>query len=101
MIVYNITIKIDPEIEAEWIQWQKQDHIPEVMAADLFQDYKFYKLMDQNESDGITYVIQYFTTEIENYNRYIEEFAPLLRKKAIAKWGDKFVAFRTLMLTVN
>ena len=101
MIVYNISMKIDPTIENDWIQWQKQEHIPEVMATGFFSEYKFYKLLEQDESDGPTYVIQYFTTAIENYNRYIEEHSPLLRQKAVSKWGDKFIAFRTLLQVVN
>ena len=101
MIVYNITVKIDSGIETEWMHWMRQEHIPEVMATGFFSEYKFYKLLNQDESDGPTYVIQYFTTAIENYNSYIEEQAPLLRQKAISKWGNKFIVFRTLLQVVN
>ena len=101
MLVYNITIKIDPSIETEWLQWQKNEHIPDIMATCLFHDYKFFRLLDQDEQDGITYVVQYFSSSIENYKKYIEEFAPLLRDKAFEMWGDRFVAFRTIMQIVN
>jgi len=101
MIVYNITIKIEPAIEAEWINWQKLEHIPEVMATGFFTNYKFYRLLDQDEEDGITYIVQYFTPPIENYNKYIQQSAPLLRQKALDKWGNKFIAFRTIMQLVN
>ena len=101
MFVYNITIKINREIETEWIQWQKLEHIPEVLASGLFTDHKFFHLLDQDESDGRTYVIQYFTSSIENYNHYIKIFAPQLREKAFAKWGDRFVAFRSIMESVQ
>jgi predicted ATP-dependent endonuclease of OLD family len=101
MIVYNITIKITPEIEKDWVAWQKSEHIPDVMASEQFTEYKFYRLLEQENDDGITYVVQYFTSSIENYNCYIDETAPLLRQKAIEKWGNKFIAFRTLMQVVN
>ena len=101
MICYNITIKIDPQIEREWIEWQKQEHIPEIMATGLFTEYKFFKLLEQDESDGPTYVIQYFSRDLKNYNRYINEFAPQLRQEAMEKWGDRFVAFRTLLQVVD
>ena len=71
MIVYNITLKILYEIENEWLEWQKGEHIPAVMATDLFSEYKFYKLLDQDDSDGPTYVIQYFTSTLEKYHLYI------------------------------
>lgn len=101
MIVYNISMKIDPTIENDWVQWQKQEDIPRVMATGLFTEYKFYKLLNQDESDGPTYVIQYFSAAIENYHCYIEEFATLLRQEAITKWGDRFIAFRTLLQVVD
>jgi len=101
MIVYNITIKIHPGIEEEWIRWQKEEHIPDIMSSQNFIEYKFYKLLDQNEDDGLTYVVQYTASSIEDYKNYITNTAPLLREKAIKKWGDKFIAFRTVMQVVN
>lgn len=101
MIVYNITNKVQAGIEAEWMRWQKEEHIPEIMASGLFLEYKFYRLLEQDEADGITYIIQYFAKDIDHYNNYIHSFAPSLRKKALDKWGNKFIAFRTVMEVVN
>lgn len=101
MIVYNITIKIEPAIEKEWIQWQKEEHIPEIMATGCFKKYQFYKLLEQDEEDGITYIVQYFADSENQYNKYIAEAAPLLRQKATQKWGNQFIAFRTVMEVVN
>ena len=100
MYVYNITIKIDPQIEADWIKWQKEEHIPEIMATGLFSEYRFFRLLEQDETDGLTYIVQYFTSSLEQYKKYIEEFAPITRNNAIKKWGDRFVAFRTVMQSI-
>ncbi len=100
MIVYNITIKILPEIEEEWVQWQKQEHIPDVMASCQFTDYKFYRLLDA-ENDGVTYIVQYFARSRENFDCYIKDTAPALREKAFNRWGNRFIAFRTIMEPVN
>ncbi len=101
MIVYNISIKIIPEIEEEWVNWQKDEHIPDVMSSGQFTENKFYRLLEQNESDGITYVVQYFASSLENYNRYLNDMAPQLRQKALDKWGNQFIAFRTVMQVVH
>ena len=101
MIVYNITIKIIPEIEDEWVNWQKVEHIPDVMSSGAFIENKFYRLLEQNETDGITYVVQYFATSLENYNRYINGMAHQLRQQALDKWGNQFIAFRTVMEVVH
>lgn len=101
MIVYNITIKIDPAIETEWIQWQQQEHIPDIMASGQFSHWKMFRLLEQDDSEGMTFVVQYFAPSLENYNCYIEEYAPLLRQKAFDKWGNRFIAFRTVMQVVD
>ena len=101
MLVYNITIKIHPEINTEWVQWQKQEHIPDVMSSSLFTDYKFYRLLEQEETGGVTYVVQFFVASDANYKKYIQEFAGKFRQKAFDRWGDKFIAFRTIMQVVN
>ena len=101
MIVYNISIKIIPEIEEDWVRWQQEEHIPDVMSSGQFTEYKFYRLLEQHAHDGITYVVQYFASSLENYNRYINETSHTLRQKALDKWGNKFIAFRTLMEVVH
>jgi hypothetical protein len=101
MIVYNITIKIFPAIKDEWVAWQKHEHIPDIMATGLFYDHKFYHLLEQDETDGITFIIQYFAETEEKYERYLFEHAVPLLGKAFAKWGEKFLAFRTVMEVVN
>ncbi|HVT85450.1 MAG TPA: DUF4286 family protein [Chitinophagaceae bacterium] len=101
MIVYNITMKVDPSIEKDWIKWQREEHIPEILATGLFTEHKFFRLLEQDETDGVTYVIQYFASSLENYQQYVEKFAPLFRKKASDKWKDRFVGFRTVMQVVQ
>jgi len=101
MIVYNITIKIHPAIEEAWLQWQQQEHIPDIMASGQFSEWKMFRLLEQDDTDGLTFVVQYFAPTIENYLLYMEEFAPVLRQKAINKWGDRFLAFHTVMQAVN
>jgi len=100
-IVYNTTIKIDPQIEKEWIDWQKNEHIPEIMATGLFSDFKFFRLLEQDETAGPTYVVQYFSLSIEHYKKFINEFATLLSKKSFAKWSHQFISFHTVIEIVN
>lgn len=100
MIVYNSTIKVHPAIEAKWLQWQKEEHIPETMRCGQFTAGHIYRLLDQDDSDGNTYIIQYEARDLAQYQRYLDEFAPALLQKAFDKWGDQFIAFRTIMQVV-
>jgi hypothetical protein len=101
MYIYNITSKVDIAVCSQWKNWQLQEHIPEIMQTKLFNDFKFYQLIDQEETDGITHVLQLFFSDKSNYEIYIEDFAPSLRKKAIEKWGDGFISYRTVMQSVQ
>lgn len=101
MIIYNVTIKIDNSIHDLWVQWMKDEHMPELMQTGLFTEYKLCRLLEQDDSEGPTYAAQYFCHSIEEYNEYISKHAPLLREKGLQKFGDKFIAFRTVMEVVG
>ena len=101
MIVYNVSMKVDPVIEHDWVQWQQQEHIPAMMAAGQFSDYKFYKLLEEENDDSATYVLQFFAPSMESYQYYISNFAPQLREQAFAKWGNLFISFRSVMKVVE
>ena len=101
MFIYNITMKVEPAVLEEWLQWQKEEHIPEIMASGCFTDFRFFRLLDIDDSDGPTYVVQYQANSRNEYELYILAFAPRLREKAIARWQQRFVAFRTIMESVN
>jgi hypothetical protein len=101
MIVYNVTIKVNWNILEEWLAWQLDEDIPAILATGLFDDYKFFRLLEQDETEGPTFIVQYFTSSLENYQKYIIEFAPALQERGRNKWGDGFIAFRTLMRLVE
>jgi hypothetical protein len=101
MIVYNISMKVDPAIEKDWMQWQQQEHIPAIMASGQFSDYKFYKLLEEEKDESATYVVQFLAPSIENYQYYISNFAPRLREQAFDKWGNLFIAFRSVMQVIE
>ncbi len=101
MFVYNVTIKVATEISNEWMEWLKQEHIPEVMATGCFVDFSIFKLLEIDDSEGPTFAIQYKAESKSFYNQYLEKHAQLLRQKSFDKWGDKFIAFRSIMQIVN
>ncbi len=101
MFIYNITIKVNNSIFNQWIKWQIEEHVPQIMDTHLFSQYKVYKLLEQDEADEITYIFQFHTDDLKNYEKYIAEHAPLLREKAISKWRDGFVSFRSLLQSVQ
>jgi hypothetical protein len=101
MILYNVTINIDMEKEEEFVTWMKRVHIPEVMATGIFEENKFFRLLQEVEEGGANYSAQYSAKNMENIHQYQQYFAKDLQKKLKVKFGDHFVAFRSLLELVE
>ena len=101
MIVYNVTVKVDAGIASKWLEWLQTEHITEVIGTGCFTKASILKLLEVDETEGPTFAIQYFAESKAMYNQYIEKYAGLMRQKSYYKWGDKFIAFRSVMQVVN
>ncbi|MBA3649441.1 MAG: DUF4286 family protein [Chitinophagales bacterium] len=97
MLLYNVTVKIDKDIEEEWLQWIKEKHIPDMMRTGQFTEARLCHLLDQPEDEESTYVIQYHCENNEKFNRYVNAFSSTIRDEHAKRYKEKFVAFRTLM----
>lgn len=98
MIIYNVTCSMDANMAPEWIDWMMQEHIPEVMATGCFTAVRVMKMLTNVSDDsGVNYAIQYSAQNMDMYNRYQEVYGPALRQKTMERYGDKVIAFRTLL----
>ena len=96
MILYNVTIAVDPEIHDDWFQWMRNEHMPRVLNTGMFVDAKMFKVLLE-KGDAVTYAIQYRAISISDLQQYLARFAPELQQESLAKYGQKAVAFRTVL----
>ncbi|HOZ78722.1 MAG TPA: DUF4286 family protein [Ferruginibacter sp.] len=101
MTIYNVTIKLDESIHEAWLEWLQQVHIPEVIATGCFTKATILRLVEVDDSEGPTYAVQYHAESKALYNTYIENHAPEMRQRSFDKWGNRFVAFRSVMQVVG
>jgi hypothetical protein len=101
MLIYNLTVKIENDIEYEWLQWQNDTYVPEVMSTGLFYEHRFFKLLEQDETEGKTYVFQFYAINKKLYEKYILQHSEKIRNTTIKKWGDNFIIFESLLETVQ
>jgi len=97
MFIYNVTINVSWNVHEEWLAWMKLQHMPALLATNCFAGYKLLKLHGHDETEGPTYVAQYFAESKALYNRYIDVYANNFRKEIAEKWSENIFTFRTLL----
>lgn len=97
MILYSVTINIENTVHDEWLQWMKNEHVPNVLETGLFVDNKILRLLTEIDNGGVTYSFQYYLKSMEDYIVYQNEHADRLQGEHMKRYKDKFVAFRTIL----
>ena len=101
MIIYNVTVKIETVIASDYIKWLKEEHIPDIIKTGCFTTAKILRLLEVDETDGPTFAVQYHAESKALYNWNIQHFSDDMRKKSADKWGQKVIAFRSVMEVVH
>jgi len=94
MVLYNVTVSVDPAIAEEWLQWMREIHIPEVMATGCFLESRLSRVHGEEEG-GLTYSVLYLSPDQTTLTRYQKEFAPALQLAHSQRYQGRFAAFRT------
>ena len=103
MIIYNVKVSIDDDVHDDWLRWMKDVHIPDVMKTGMFTDHNICRVLSDpthNLHVGHSYSIQYVCKNMDDYNRYMEDFAPRLQQEHSNRYKGKFEASRILLEVV-
>ena len=96
-VFYNVTVVIEDEVHDEWLDWMKETHIPDVMRTGKFLESRICRLHGVDESQGRTYSFQYIAPNMKSYEEYQSQFAKALQQDHIDRYGNKALAYRSLM----
>ncbi len=96
-ILYSVTVKIDNQVHDDWLEWMKKVHIPDVMATEMFESSRICRILSQDESEGVSYSIQYICPNMKTLQQYSAKFAIKLQQEHADRYKNKYVAFRTLL----
>ena len=98
MIIYNVTLSINPEIETEVLQWLKSEHIPDVLATGLFVSGKLFRIMETEGTESPnSFAVQYHLESWDHLDKYQKEHAARLQQITREKYGENVLAFRTFL----
>lgn len=100
MILFNITTKIDLDVHDVWLNWMKEDQLPRMLGTGCFTDYKMFRILEDNTTDGITYAVQFFANTMGDYFDYTNKHATAFQKEMKDAFPDKYVTFQTVLKEV-
>jgi hypothetical protein len=100
MILYNVTVSIDPEIGEDWLQWMRTEHIPNVMATGCFLESRISRIHGEEEG-GLTYSIMYLCPDQQKMDEYRDVYAHALQKDHTERYAGRFAAFRTFLSVIE
>ncbi|HKP05360.1 MAG TPA: DUF4286 family protein [Chthoniobacterales bacterium] len=96
MVIYHVTIALEASIEAEWVDWMKRVHVPDVLRTGCFSACQICKVIGA-AGDEVTYVLQYDCRSLEEYHRYRDNFAPALQKEHSDRFAGRFRGSRQIL----
>jgi hypothetical protein len=95
-IIYNVTVNVSEDSSDAWLLWMKETHIPEVLGTGLFRRATLMRV-HAFEQGGFTYAVQFVAGSMADYERYLKQYAPLMRTKTEALYGQEVQSFRTML----
>jgi len=101
MYIYNLTTLVSQNIADQWLEWMQQERIPALLSSGLIEAQNLYHLLDQDDSEGITYVWQIITDSEEKMNQFLTELDPKMQEESVLRWKDSALSFATKMRRVN
>lgn len=100
MILYNITVIIEQEIEAEWLTWISGIFIPNALSNKLLVSNRLLKVLN-SPNEGVTYCLQFIVDNMENYTEFVKRFEPSLLYTHTEQFKNKSVFFSSVMEFIN
>ena len=100
MIVYNVTVSVEESITKNWLNWMKNKHIPEILSTGYFIKAQINQVITNDDINN-TFAIAYSCENLKDLHQYQIKFSEKLQKKHLKKYGDKAIAFRTIMHVIK
>ncbi len=99
--IYSVSVSVPTSLREDWLQWMKEEHIPDVLATGYFEDFLMQELIAPKPfQDKDTFNVQYVCQDEQKYNAYQSLEAPRLQQLVKDRYGEQLTSFRTLMKRV-
>ncbi len=101
MILYNITVSLEPAVEDDWLHYMRTVYIPSVLETGLFVESKLYRLLNSPEDNGPTFAIQFLAEALDKVDTYLEKHAADIVSGHNTRYRHQHVAFMTILESID
>lgn len=96
-VVYAVTVEVNADVAADWQEWMRTVHVPDLLATGCFHGAEMARRDDPPAPGGtVTYVIEYRARSAGQLRTYREAHAPALQQAHTARYGAQARATRTV-----
>lgn len=101
MIVYEVTLQVDRDIVAAYLEWL-HGHIAQIVALPGFVGAQLFDLVEDDAANlQRGFVVCYRLHDRAALQCYFDKFAPALRADGQARFGGRFSATRRVLESSN
>lgn len=98
MLLYEVTIEIEPAIRAEYVAWLRP-HVDEILSLPGFTGAEIFEVSEPMAADGWTAICTgYRLVDASALDAYLRDHAPRLRADGVARFGDRMRARRRVLV---
>jgi hypothetical protein len=97
MILFNITINLDPAIEREWLYWIKTDVLPAALQTNLPVAANVLRLLTEIDNGGVTYTLQFRFADLDDASAFQNQHVPDFEDALYDRYAEKYVTFQTVL----
>jgi hypothetical protein len=96
VFIYSVSVAIESTIEADWLHWMQNTHIPAVVQTGYFSGYELLRQVELETQDLAHYQIRYFCDFLKNLHDYRANCAPQLQAEHTGRYQGRFTASRAV-----
>lgn len=94
MIIYNVTVNLHDSVHEDWLIWNKEIYIPQMIAKGGFERARMVKVIAEQNSEN-TYSIQFEAANQEILNQFKKNHSHDFDALALNKYGELMLTFKT------
>ncbi|ANI89174.1 hypothetical protein A9P82_07645 [Arachidicoccus ginsenosidimutans] len=96
MVSYNVFIKTEKEIENDFAQWFRKEHIPQIIATGCFEGFILSRQIEPIDNGNKVLVCRFFCKSFAEYQHYINDFSKKMRDDFPERFLNKYKISRTV-----